>query len=199
MKNKFIKNLKFKSGFTLVETLVAIAILSAAIAGPLVLSIKNIGTANTSQDQLVAFYLGQEVIEYVRNVRDTNLIEKSLDGGVVFNWLKGLEDCIKNDCYIDVAKESDDERVKACLGACPALTLDKSTGVSGVYSYDPSGDKTPFTRTVKITKIDPTDDGSENYDEAKVEVEMTWKSKYGYGKDKLKTMKLQDHIFNWRE
>ena len=42
MKNNI---LKFKIGFTLIETLVAISILTAAIAGPLVMSIKNIGTA----------------------------------------------------------------------------------------------------------------------------------------------------------
>ena len=44
----------------LIETLVAVTILSAAVVGPMVLSIKNIGTASVSQDQLVAFYLGQE-------------------------------------------------------------------------------------------------------------------------------------------
>src|SRR3989338_10664612 len=77
--------LKLKKAFTLIETLVAVTILSAAVAGPMALSIKSIGSAAVSQDQLVAFYLGQEVMEYVRNVRDTNLI-----GGN--NWLKGLTD-----------------------------------------------------------------------------------------------------------
>ena len=54
--------LKFKKAFTLIETLVAITILSAAVAGPMALSIKNIGIAAVSKDQLVAFYLGQVVI-----------------------------------------------------------------------------------------------------------------------------------------
>ena len=67
----------------------------------MVLSIKNIGTAAVSQDQLVAFYLGQEVFEYVKNTRDTNLLNESSD------WLAGLDNCKisgSTGCYIDVIK-----------------------------------------------------------------------------------------------
>ena len=84
-----------------IETLVAITILSAAVAGPMALSIKNIGAASVSKDQLVAFYLGQEAIEYVRNVRDTNILAENSD------WLSGLTNCLPtnpNGCYIDVIK-----------------------------------------------------------------------------------------------
>lgn len=180
---------KLKPGFTLIETLVAISILTAAIAGPLVMSIKNIGTANTSQDQLVAFYLGQEVIEYVRNVRDSNLIKKDLDE-VSFDWLDGLEECISSDgsnaCSIDVFEEiEEDNSITLCAGICGYLSIngDKKYGHSGLLSS--------FRRTIKITN--PVDD---NPDEAQVDIEMKWKSKYG---SKVKTMNLQDHIFNWRE
>ena len=195
MKNKFIKNLLYRQngsasasrrrdGFTLVETLVAIAILSAAIAGPLVLSIKNIGTANTSQDQLVAFYLGQEVIEYVRNVRDTNLIGKDLND-VSFYWLEELDGCINKDCYIDVVKTGDNIcEVSSCLNT--KLNFDDN---EKNYKYSSGNDG--FTRTVKITN--PV---GVNADEAQVDITMTWKSRYG---KKTKEMKLQDHIFNWRE
>lgn len=178
---------KLKIGFTLIETLVAISILTAAVAGPLVMSIKNIGTANTSQDQLVAFYLGQEVIEYVRNVRDTNLMRKNLDDAG-FDWLSGLGDCKgagdSVGCYIDVIKNQ--TTVFDCgIRACPKLKFDGTN-----YNYT-QGPESSFTRTVKITN--PVDG---NADEAQVDVTMTWKSKYG---NKTKTMHLQDHIFNWRE
>lgn len=177
MKNNI---LKLKSGFTLIETLVAISILTAAIAGPLVMSIKNIGTANTSQDQLVALYLGQEAIEYVRNVRDTNLIKMA--SGENITWLNGLNDCIDKDCYIDVVKdEICNSNNSTCTGGLKF--------VNGYYIPVASG--ASFTRTVKIKN--PVDN---NPDEAQVDVEMKWKSKYG---NKTKTMNLQDHIFNWRE
>lgn len=174
-----MKNKNSKHGFTLIETLVAVTILSAAVAGPMVLSIKNIGTASISQDQLVAFYLGQEVIEYVRNVRDTNLINGSN------NWLNGLDNCKGASgsvgCYIDVIKNP--VTVADCgTIACPKLKFDGTN-----YNYA-SGDNTVFTRTVKIDESIRADG-----DEAKISIALKWTGKYGE-----KTMNLQDNIFNWR-
>lgn len=165
------------NGFTLIETLVAVTILSAAVAGPMVLSIKSIGSASVSQDQLVAFYLGQEVMEYVRNVRDTNLINSSSD------WLNGLSACKGASdsvgCYIDVKNNT----IADCGASdCPKLKFDGQN-----YNYA-SGDNSAFTRTVKIDNSIRADG-----DEAKVSVALKWTGKYGE-----KTMNLQDNIFNWR-
>lgn len=174
-----MKKHKLKHGFTLIETLVAITILSAAVAGPMVLSIKNIGTAAVSQDQLVAFYLGQEVFEYVKNTRDTNLLNESSD------WLAGLDNCKISGsagCYIDVIKN-------------PVTVTDCGTvACSNKFKFDSqnynyiSGNETVFARTVKI---DNPVNG--NNDEAKITVSVKWTGKYGE-----KTMNLQDNIFNWR-
>lgn len=171
-----MKNKNLKCGFTLIETLVAVTILSAAMVGPMILSIKNIGTASVSQDQLVAFYLGQEVIEYVRNVRDTNLINSSDD------WLDGLIICTTSvaGCYIDVINNT----VNDCGTACSDNL--KFDGIN--YTYELLDEETVFARTVKIEN--PV---GINSDEAKIEVTVSWTGKYG-----AKTMKLQDNIFNWR-
>src|SRR3989344_1122959 len=169
--------LKFKKGFTLIETLVAITILSAAVAGPMVLAIKNVGTASVSQDQLVAFYLGQEVFEYARNVRDTNILKESAD------WLGGLENCKASGsagCYADVKNNT----VKNC-GTVSCSNKLKFDGQN--YNYA-NGEETPFIRTVKIE-----DTVGVGGDEAKISVSVKWTGKYGE-----KTMNLQDNIFNWR-
>ena len=165
-------------GFTLIETLVAITILSAAVAGPMVLSIKNIGTASVSQDQLVAFYLGQEVIEYVRNVRDTNILNESS------GWLDGLDSCkisvSSNGCYMDVAVGS------ICkVDECLYKKLKFDIG-NKLYSYSQSNEG--FIRAVKIENPVGT-----NSEEAKISVSVKWTGKYGE-----KTMNLQDNIYNWR-
>src|SRR3989338_2299564 len=174
--------LKLKKAFTLIETLVAITILSAAVAGEMDLYIKNIGIATGSKDQLVAFYLGQEVIEYVRNVRDTNILSESSD------WLEGVKDDCKETadsvgCYIDVIKIP--VIVVSCLKSCPKLDFDEVN-----YTYKPGGadGNSVFTRTVKIENPVGT-----NSDEAKVNVSVKWTGKYGE-----KIVNLQDNIFNWR-
>ena len=167
-------------GFTLIETLVAITILSAAVAGPMVLAIKNVGTASVSQDQLVAFYLGQEVFEYARNVKDTNILSEN-------GWLDGLKnDCKETTdsvgCYIDVIKSLVTETVEICGKNCPKLKFNGQN-----YNYA-SGEETIFIRTVKIENPVGT-----NSDEAKVNVSIKWTGKYGE-----KIMNLQDNIYNWR-
>ena len=174
------EKLNFKKAFTLVETLVAVMILSIAVVGPMFSSAQNIKLASFSQNQLVAFYLGQEAIEYVRNVRDTNLI-----GGN--NWLNGLTDCLlstsPNGCYIDVKNDE----VDTCGTSCSnKLRFD---GVN--YNYAPISalnKETIFSRTVKIENP-----FNGNGDEAKVSITVNWMDR-----DIIKTMNLQDNIFNWR-
>ena len=144
----------------------------------MVLSIKSIGSAAVSQDQLVAFYLGQEAVEYVRNVRDTNILSEN-------SWLDGLGDCLPsspNGCYIDVINNA----ITACgtLTGCPKLDFNEAN-----YAYKPDGEdgNTVFIRTVKIDNLIRADG-----DEAKIDVAVSWTGKYGQ-----KTMNLQNNIFNW--
>jgi len=80
-----IKNFKFsakgrsasggkKCGFTLLETLAAVSVLTFAIVGPLTLAYYSIRSSSVSQNQLTAFYLAQEAIEYIKNLRDNNAL-----------------------------------------------------------------------------------------------------------------------------
>src|ERR1035437_9310157 len=73
------------SGFTLVETLVAIAILMIAIAGPLTVAEKGLSASIYARDQLMASYLAQDAMESIKNVVDSNELAKA-NGGTVL-WL----------------------------------------------------------------------------------------------------------------
>ena len=164
-------------GFTLIETLVAITVLTMIIIGPLTLATKSIGAALTSQNQITASYLAQEAIEYVLNIRDNNFLQ-SLD------WLTGLNQCFgANGCYVDIPNNI----IKPCGGTCPNIKYDESSGF--YYNYQ-TGQNTIFTRIAKVNKINIQ--GSN--DEARIEVTVSWQEKFGG----QKYFTLQEDIFNWK-
>lgn len=162
-------------GFTLLETLVAVTILTMVIIGPLTLAINSISAAMISQNQIIAFYLSQEAIEYIGNIRDSNFLQGK-------NWLDGLADCAGvAGCYVDIPNN----KITACIGECPKIKYDDG----GYYYNYVSGKEVIFTRTVKIT---PNIGG--NSDEVKVEVVAQWSEKFGG----QKSFTLQKNLFKWK-
>lgn len=78
-------------GLTLIETLVAVALLTVAIMAPMSLTTQSLSSAYYARDQMTAFHLAQEAIESVRIVRDENILTANPDllatippGGVPF-------------------------------------------------------------------------------------------------------------------
>ncbi|MBI3306082.1 prepilin-type N-terminal cleavage/methylation domain-containing protein [Candidatus Nomurabacteria bacterium] len=70
-----------QGGFTLVETLVAVSIFSVSILGLLSVLADGVADSSYAKQKLIAAYLAQEGIEYVRNMRDTSVLYSG--GG---NW-----------------------------------------------------------------------------------------------------------------
>jgi prepilin-type N-terminal cleavage/methylation domain-containing protein len=70
MKN--FKCLQAKAGFSLMEILVVLFIVSTALLGIVSLIIQNIQVQNINRNSLIASELAQEGIELIRNVRDIN-------------------------------------------------------------------------------------------------------------------------------
>lgn len=148
-----------QNGFTLIETLVAIAIIMLAVAGPLVIAQKGISSAVYARDQITAAYLAQDAMEYVRFVRDNNLLRGSGP------WLANLEVCHGPGkyCYIDTVGVSDN--IKACPDAICSYSALKFNPATGSYNHTGTV-STPFKRKINIV-----DNGT---DEAKVTVELKW-------------------------
>lgn len=143
-------------GFTLIETFVAITILVTAVAGPLTLAQKGLTSALVARDQLMASFLAQEGIEYVRQQRDSNSLQN-------LDWLAGLSNCIGQTCLVDPVADSAPE---LCGGACVPLRYDESTDF---YGYDLSDDVSPYTRTVRIDEL------ASGY-EAQITSTVAWRS-----------------------
>ena len=166
------KKNKTAGGFTLIETLIAITILIAAITGPLTLATRSLFASFVARDQLVASFLGQDAIEYVRFKRDSNF--RSGD-----SWLSGdLASCISpSSCQVDSVSDN----ITTCNGGCDNLLRDPN----GFYGYS-NGDPTVFNRRVTLIPV------SGNIDEYIVEVIINWDTGVF---DRSHTVK--EHIYNW--
>ena len=137
-----------KNGCTLVETLVAIAVLLLAVAAPLSLATKSLNSSALSKQQITASFLAQEAMEYIRNARDRNVLKDGPE-----NWLKGtgvkMDFCLNNKCQVDVLNN----KIEKCIGSCLLLRYSES---SGVYSYDLGNDTIDsfYTRTIEMNEIE---------------------------------------------
>lgn len=181
-------------GFTLIETLVAIAILTIAIVGPLTLAMKSIISSYSSQNNLTAVYLAQEGLEYVKNVRDNNILQGE-------DWIEGgdLNNCIYHNinnpkgCYINIDQifggNLDDISQCHPVNGCPKIRYNPNDGYN-YYEISENNPETIFTRTIKITKIE-TEPGIN--DEAQVESKIEW-TENGAPKNVI----LKENIFNWK-
>ncbi len=156
-------------GFTLIETLVAIAILTLSVAGPLYTANRAIVAAETSRDQLVASYLAQEGVEYVRRVRDdaylaaygANVPDVSSAAWQDFLETSPAASCrAPQACTLDPV-ESDGPALSPCPGN--ACTTPLYLLANALYSQQnlSGAQETPFTRSVEIRDVPGTDDEKE--------------------------------------
>src|SRR3989344_9495163 len=190
--------LKAASGFTVVETLVAIAVLLLAITAPLTLAERSLASAEAARREVSAFYLAQEAMEFVRNFKDGNAIQTG--GGS--NWLQGLSDCFDEPeegdnenagCGIDIT-ESGERQIEECSEAenddCRLYqNIDEGDeelyGLFGMRRSSNDWRITDYTRRVFIGEID---DGKE----ARVTAIVSWSE----GIDP-KSVRVDSKIFNW--
>ena len=165
------KTQNFKAGFTLVESLVAITIVLISVVGPLSIISKTLSFGQSARDEIIAFYLAQDAVEYVRNVRDNNLIAGN-------EWLNGLSACTLGSlCSVDSVASA----ITACVSSCEPLKLSSS----GVYGYT-NGTKTQFVREVSLNE-------TVGNREATLSVTVRWDQGL-----LSRNVALRERIFNWR-
>lgn len=152
MENPKSQILNSKSGFTIIESLVAISILVVAIVGTSSAVQSAISSYIYSKDQIIAFYLAQEGFEQIRNFRDENRLKNR-------HWLYGVAQNSDDPCYFGNACIVDPVNTIApsrCpgVGSCPYLRQDSS---QGFFGYTGSWGLTPFRREITLVSISPTE------------------------------------------
>lgn len=152
-RNRMNLNQKFKSallssstGFTLIETFVAITVLLIAVLGPMSLFARAISDGIFARNQVVAFYLAQEGAELILNQTYSNN-KQSSDGVIV--WDTGLTNC-DSGCSV-FGDGVGNVAIDQCTGGCGQIYFDPATGI---YSGSGVGNnKTIFRRVVKIKPV----------------------------------------------
>ncbi len=76
LKNKKNLELKFSSGFTLIEVMTAVTVLSIGLVGSLTVISSNLRNISFVENRIIAAGLANDGIERVRNIRDTNWLEE---------------------------------------------------------------------------------------------------------------------------
>ncbi|MFA7302279.1 MAG: type II secretion system protein [Candidatus Paceibacterota bacterium] len=152
-----------KKGFTLIEALVAIAIVALAIGGPLYSASRSLVAAQLSRDRLVALYLAQEALEQARYLRDTAYLDAYKDGDTTGAWNKFLTDHLVP-CYTPqvctVEPASHTLRSYDESAALPKLSVNTATGqyVQAATGEPPS----PFTRTLQVVNVSSEEGGPQD-------------------------------------
>ena len=139
------------TGFTLVESMVAVTILALAVAGPLFTAGRAIVAAQTARDQLTASYLAQEGVEYVRALRDDEYLASYPDASDAWdNFLnRSVDECrAPETCKLGPIQGNDTRLRQHCNS--------NGNGCTGTFSLLPNG--TSYTRTIQI--VDASLDGA---------------------------------------
>lgn len=198
-----IANRKFShsKGFTLLETLVAVAILMIAIGSAFGLAPQGLMGARFAKNQTTANYLAQDALETVHNIRDNSMFF-SPNPSDPFNWLSGLSECQgKNWCTVD----SVDNTLNVCLGSgsnvsCPPLDMIQTVdggvayGNGPLFSKDPTVQTSIFTRRVNISSVVNDVVAPGNTDtEVLVTVRVEWQE----GALKKRQTQMTETLFDW--
>jgi len=193
-----------EKGFTLVETLVAISIFTISLLGLMSVLASGIGGTTYAKNKIIAGYLAQEGIEYIRGMRNSFVVFELDNNGSGQNGWNNFSSInatcqLPNSCYFGDFPSSgfansntfsasqqwmkDLSIIHACnSGTCPQLKYDSN---SGQYNYS-SGANSGFTRKITTTVITAND--------IRVSSTVYWNQ----GATTFST-NLTEDLFNWVE
>lgn len=126
-----IANKNNKNGFTLIETIVAVGIITVGLVSALTLITNSLFYVSSIGDRLIAANLTAEGLEVARNIRDNNWLAD-------LSWNNGLSNGDYQASYNSTTLSS--------YGGNPLL-FDSAIGL---YNYS-SGASTPYVRKISIS------------------------------------------------
>ncbi len=136
------KYFKKQSGFTVLELIVVMFIISLGLIGVLSLAVQNIKVSGLNKNELIASQLAQEGLELVRSIRDKNWLTSGND------WKLGAGAGSGSDIYQDGIYAIDyNNGIMDVVGIGDINAKLKING--GFYEHGAGGD-TIFSRVITI-------------------------------------------------
>lgn len=198
---KFIKqryeefNFKKSGGFTLIETLVAISVFTMSVLTLIVILSQGITNINYAKQKMIAEYLAQEGVEYLKNVRDTNVISATTTSIGWSDFKTQTANCFNlNGCFFDdgiLFEGNSTDTVKnigfsVCVsGDCPTFKYDLGNYSNAKYNYT-YGLDTSFKRKIILEQI--------NTDEVRVISTVFWNQG-----SSSRSVSFSTVLYNWIE
>lgn len=167
-------------GFTLLEVITAIFILTVGVGGAFSLIHQTLSVASLSELKLTGSYLAQEGMEIVRNIRDSNWLEQRTSPST--SWDNGL-----TGCQFPMCCEGDyDDTSLISLLSCNYDDLRYiNIDANDFYSYSTDIPNTPTKFKRKIL-IEP------EAGKIKVTVEVIWEER-----GRSHNVKVLGYLTNW--
>ncbi|NVN97285.1 prepilin-type N-terminal cleavage/methylation domain-containing protein [Candidatus Nomurabacteria bacterium] len=197
--NKQQKN----KGFTIIEAMIAIFILTVSVASMLGITASSAASARYANNEITANYLLQEAVDSIRNSRDTIAFQMTDgDDSTNLEWDNFLKkygypngNCFStNGCDISIEDFDptaiDGRDIISCNndgGVCENLNYDNNM-TKVFYNHSGHGDMSEFRRTIKMKMI--------NIDELETTVVMEWSNGDG---TIPRTQKLVSYLLNWQK
>jgi len=185
IKNKNNKLNSARAGFTLIETMVAVFILSIALTSLLGLTSKSLFMARYSRNEITANYLLQEASDYIRNKRDSVAFQQKFTTNnswskflAIFGNSASSSLCFStNGCYFDVNATTNNFVIKTCsvlkptFGKlkCPVFYYDPNATNGSFYNYNSGiGALSNFKRMIFFKK------NPNNLNEIYITIKVEW-------------------------
>ena len=172
-------------GFTFIEAMVAISILTISITAPMSLATKSLSSAYYARDQIAAFHFAQEGVEAVRHIRDGNVLNNAL--GTQINLLEGI--LTDGDPFTIDALNDATNPCPLSPDVCPVLKTNNDPNASdtGLYGYASGWTNTKFTRSVRAKFLPDTTD------EINVTVIVSWKT----SSFASRSVTISENLYRW--
>lgn len=198
------KNIKNNNGFTLIETMIAVFILSVSLS--LILSTigSSLFSARYAKNDITANYLIQDVMDYIRNDRDTIAFQQKNDPqGGWNNFLNKYgygrsSDCFSRfGCEIEPANINSLPNINQCSEAhtwgtidCKVLQYDENASNQDFYTYLNVGVPSNFKRKVNMS-INPNFNIGDQLD---ITVTVEW-----LNGNVVKSRTLRTSLLDWQK